>query len=102
MSAEYFINIDLDRKSNVKYRNPNTLYDYIMERTTNPARKFYVLIDEIQLSYKVKNTDIDESLVPEEDCEMLYTTFYDILNNGPDDMRAYNTCHGYINFSYRT
>lgn len=79
VSAEDFINIDLDRKSNIKYRNPNTLYDYIMERTSDPARKFYVLIDEIQLSYKVKNTDIDESLVPEEDREMLYTTFYDIL-----------------------
>lgn len=52
-----------------------------MERTADPARKFYVLIDEIQLSYKVKNTDIDESLVPEEDRKMLYTTFYDILND---------------------
>lgn len=81
VNADDFINIDLDRKSNVKYRNPNTLYDYIMERTCNYNRKFYVLIDEIQLSYKVKNTDIDESLVPEEDRDMLYTTFYDILND---------------------
>lgn len=79
--AEDFISIDLDRKSNVKYRNPNTLYDYITERTSNANRKYYVLIDEIQLSYKVKNTDIDESLVPEEDRDMLYTTFYDILND---------------------
>ena len=76
-----FINIDLDRKSNIKYRNPNTLYDYILERTSDPTRKFYVFIDEIQLSYKVKNTDIDELLVPEEDRDMLYTTFYDILND---------------------
>lgn len=81
VNADDFINIDLDRKSNVKYRNPNTLYDYIMERTCNYNRKFYVLIDEIQLSYKVKNTDIDESMVPEEDRDMLYTTFYDILND---------------------
>lgn len=76
-----FIIIDLDRKSDIKYRNPNILYDYIIERTSDSTRKFYVLIDEIQLSYKVKNTDIDESLVPEEDRDMLYTTFYDVLND---------------------
>lgn len=80
-SADDFINIDLDRKTNVKYRNPNALYDYIIERTGDSNKRFYVIIDEIQLSYKVKNTDIDESLVPEEDRDMLYTTFYDILND---------------------
>lgn len=76
-----FIEIALDRKSDIKYRNPNVLYDYIIEQTKNSSRKFYVLIDEIQLSYKVKNDDVDESLVPEEDRDMLYTTFYDILND---------------------
>lgn len=81
VAADNFINIDLDRVSDIKYRNPNILYDYIIERTADTARKFYVLIDEIQLSYKVRNTDIDESLVPEEDRDMLYTTFYDILND---------------------
>ena len=67
VAADDFINIDLDRKSNIKFRNPNVLYDYIIERTKDFTRKFYVLIDEIQLSYKVKNSDIDESLVAEED-----------------------------------
>lgn len=43
--------------------------------------RYYVFIDEIQLSYKVKNADVDESVVPEEDRDMLYTTFYDILND---------------------
>ena len=76
-----FIEIALDRKSDIKYRNPNVLYDYIIEQTKNSSRKFYVLIDEIQLSYKVKNDDVDESLVPKEDRDMLYTTFYDILND---------------------
>lgn len=76
-----FVEVALDRKSDIKYRNPNILYDYIMEYTKDVSRKFYVLIDEIQLSYKVRNEDVDESLVPEEDREMLYTTFYDILND---------------------
>ena len=43
--------------------------------------RYYVFIDEIQLSYKVKNADVDESVVPEEDRDMLYATFYDILND---------------------
>ena len=76
-----FVEIALDRKSDIKYRNPNLLYEYIIERTKDENRKFYVFIDEIQLSYKVKNEDIDESLVPEEDKGMIYTTFYDILND---------------------
>ena len=76
-----FVEIALDRKADIKYRNPNLLYEYIIGRTKDENRKFYVLIDEIQLSYKVKSDDIDESLVPEEDREMMYTTFYDILND---------------------
>lgn len=76
-----FIEVALDRKSDIRYRNPNLLFDYIISKTKDLNRKFYVLIDEIQLSYKVKNTDIDEALVPEEDRDMLYTTFYDILND---------------------
>lgn len=78
---EDFIEVALDRKSDIKYRNPNLLYEHIMERTADTGRKFYVFIDEIQLSYKIKNADVDEALVPEEDREMLYTTFYDILND---------------------
>lgn len=76
-----FIEIALDRKADIKFRNPDILYDYIVEHTKEKSRKFYVLIDEIQLSYKIKNADIDEKQVPEEDREMLYTTFYDVLND---------------------
>ena len=76
-----FVEIALDRKSDIKYRNPNLLHEYIIERTKDENRKLYVFIDEIQLSYKIKNDDIDESLVSEEDREMIYTTFYDILND---------------------
>ena len=76
-----FIEVALDRKADVKYRNPNILYDHILECTKDAAKKFYVFIDEIQLSYKVKNEDVDEAMVPEEDRDLLYTTFYDILND---------------------
>lgn len=47
---EDFVEVALDRKADIKYRNPNLLYDYIMECTKDINRKFYVFIDEIQLS----------------------------------------------------
>lgn len=76
-----FVEIALDRKSHLKYRNPNLLYEYVIKQTKDKSKKYYVMIDEIQLSYKVKNEDIDESVVPEEDQDMIYTTFYDVLND---------------------
>lgn len=81
INSDSFLEIALDKKSDIKYRNPNQLYDYIIEQTKDTSKRFYVMIDEIQLSYKVKNDDTDESLVPEEDRDMLYTTFYDVLND---------------------
>ena len=78
---DQFIEIALDRKSGVQYRNPNLLFDYIIEKTKDKNKKYYVFIDEIQLSFKVKNNDIDESIVPEEERDSLYTTFYDVLND---------------------
>ena len=81
VEKDCFIELALDRKAHVKFRNPNELYDFVLQKTQNTERRYYVFIDEIQLSYKVKNEDVDESLVPEEDRDMLYTTFYDILND---------------------
>lgn len=81
VSEDCFIEIALDRKANIKYRNPNVLYEYIIDKACDEEKRYYVFIDEIQLSIKVKNTDIDESLVSEDDKDMLYTTFYDILND---------------------
>jgi len=76
-----FVELALDRKADLQFRNPNLLYDFVLEQTKDMKKKYYVMIDEIQLSYKVKNTNIDESLVPDEDKDMLYTTFYDVLND---------------------
>lgn len=81
VAEDCFIEIALDRKVNIKYRNPNVLYEYIMDKACDEEKRYYVFIDEIQLSIKVKNTDIDETLVSEDDKDMLYTTFYDILND---------------------
>lgn len=81
VAKDAFVEIALDRKSNVSYRNPETLFEHVVGHTSDPNKKYYVFIDEIQLSYKIKNTDVDENLIPEEDHDLLYTTFYDILND---------------------
>ena len=81
VAKDCFVELALDKKAHAKYRNPNELYDYVLRKTKDEEKRYYVFIDEIQLSYKVKNEDVDERLVPEEDREMLYTTFYDILND---------------------
>ena len=81
VAKDCFVELALDKKAHVKYRNPNELYSYVLRKTKDAEKRYYVFIDEIQLSYKVKNEDVDERLVPEEDREMLYTTFYDILND---------------------
>lgn len=81
VAKDAFVEIALDRKSNVSYRNPETLFEHVVDHTSDPNKKYYVFIDEIQLSYKIKNTEVDENLIPEEDRDLLYTTFYDILND---------------------
>lgn len=81
VERDAFIEIALDRKSDMAYRNPNLLYDYVMARTKDSNRDYYIFIDEIQLSYRVKNKDVDDASVPEGDRDLLYTTFYDVLND---------------------
>ena len=80
VKASCFVEIDLENPSNAAYRNPTALYEYVLSHCKDKRRKYYVFIDEIQRSYKVKNADVDESQVPEEDRDQLYITFYDILN----------------------
>ena len=80
VKASCFVEIDLENPAFAAYRNPNALYEYVLSQCKDKRRKYYVFIDEIQRSYKVKNADVDESQVPEEDRDQLYITFYDILN----------------------
>lgn len=74
------VDVALDRREFEDLRNPEKLYEYIVERTVSPDMH-YVFIDEIQLSYRVKRPGVDESMVPKEDRDLLYTTFYDVLND---------------------
>lgn len=75
------IEIALDKKQFEDLRNPNSLYDYVLNRLSDSDEQYYLFIDEIQLSYRVKKPNIDISLIPEDDRELIYTSFYDILND---------------------
>lgn len=76
----HIIQIQLDKKTFEDYRNPNSLYEFILGKI-NETEKFYIFIDEIQLCYKIKKDNVEKSKVAEEDRDLLYTTFYDILND---------------------
>ena len=81
IKPEQIIEIALDKNEYIDLRNPSALYQYVLNRTLDENIKYYILIDEIQLSYKIKRSGVDESLVPEEDRELLYLTFYDVLSD---------------------
>ena len=80
VDSSHIIEVALDRREHDALRNPNRLYDYVVSRLSNPGR-YYVFIDEIQLSYKVLRDGVVLSTVAPEDRELAYTTFYDVLND---------------------
>lgn len=77
----HIIEVALDKKEHEIMRNPNVLYQHVLGRIEGQPGQFYLFVDEIQLSYRVRRTDIDEEQVPEEDRDLLYTTFYDVLSD---------------------
>lgn len=76
----HIIEIALDRMEHERLRNPNELYSYVMSRLVD-SKDYYLFIDEIQLSYRVKREGVDISIIPEEDRHLAYMTFYDVLND---------------------
>ena len=81
VKEDHIIEIALDRIEDILYRNPVTLGEYVLSKATNKDEQYYVFIDEIQMSYRVKNASVDENSVAPEDKDLLYTTFYDTLND---------------------
>lgn len=80
VGPDHILEIALDQKECEKYRNPNALYDYVISHIADNG-EYFLFVDEIQLSYKVKREDVDLSKIAEEDRELAYTTFYDVLND---------------------
>lgn len=79
VKAEQIIEIKLDRQEFTSLRNPNLLYEFILSKIAD--EKSSIIVDEVQLSHKVKNEDIDEKLWSEEDRYLINTTFYEVLSD---------------------
>lgn len=84
VEAEQIITIELDLIRDIKYRNPILLADYIRSRTADTNKKYYLFIDEIQLSDEVENPYSKTGKK---------ITFYDALNEfrNTDNLDVYVT-----------
>ena len=80
VAKDEIISIDLEKQSSAKFRNPLLLSNYVSEKSADRSRKYYVFIDEIQMSFKVKNPEFSGVETVPEDENLLYISFYDVLN----------------------
>lgn len=80
VDESHLISIALDLTEYADLRDPRKLQSFVMDRIIDDS-SYYVFIDEIQMSFKVKISDMDELKVAPEDRESLYLTFYDVLNS---------------------
>lgn len=74
------ISIELDDAKNAKLRNPLELNKFILKKTNDKRRKFYVFLDEIQRVFKIINPDLTGGkiiLAKDEDTETI--SFVDVV-----------------------
>ena len=81
VDSGHIIGVDLEDKEYAPLRNPNRLFDYIMERMPHDGKWVYVFIDEIQMCRKVLMDGVNRKDILPEDLADAYITFYDILNS---------------------
>ena len=83
VEEEQIIKIELDQRKNYKFRNPITLCEYI-EGIVNAdkARKYYLLVDEVQFTTKVRDPENGD----------IEVTIYDMLN----ELKAYKNLDVYV------
>ena len=60
IQEEQIIGLALDELPNARYRNPMELDAYIQGKITDPAKRYYVLIDEIQFVSEIQNPYIHD------------------------------------------
>ena len=83
VSEDHILKIELDQRRYYKYRNPIALCEYIESIVTNKKEeKFYLFIDEVQLTTK----EIDK------DNGNIEVTIYDMLN----ELKSYNNLDVYV------
>ena len=77
VKPSHIVEIALDQERFESLQNPIRLAAYLRKHVKGRGR-FYVLIDEIQLSLKVRKPGVKASDVAPEDRKNLYITFYDV------------------------
>lgn len=80
---DHVISIELDLTRDIKYRDPLELSAYIRSRVEGKNEKYYLFVDEIQMSYKVPNPYNPDGKE---------ITFYDALN----DLRELDNLDVYV------
>ncbi len=70
VQEDNIIRLDLDNINNIRYRNPIELNSYIKERVLSSKKKYYIIIDEIQMVKPVKNPYLPDEKI----------TFVDVMN----------------------
>ena len=72
ISQENIISVELDLTKDIKYRDPLVLAEYVRSRVDGQSEQFYLFVDEIQMSDRVKNPYNPDGKP---------ITFYDALND---------------------
>lgn len=80
---DHILKIELDQRRNYKFRNPVTLCEYVEDLVTKKSdEKYYLFIDEVQLTLKFKDRDNDG----------IEISVYDMLN----ELKAYKNLDVYV------
>ena len=83
VKPDHIISVELDLLRDIRYRNPLELSEFVVQKIRNSSEKFYLFVDEIQLSDEVKNPYSPEGKK---------ITFYDVLN----DFKEYSNLDVYV------
>ena len=82
-AEDQIIKIELDQRKNYKYRNPITLCEYVGSVVkADKKKKYYLLIDEVQLTIRVVDKENNG----------IEVTIYDMLN----ELKAYENLDVYV------
>ena len=82
VKEENIIKIELDQRKYYKFRNPIMLCEYVENIVQNSDEKFYLFIDEVQFTSKIKDVENDN----------IEVSIYDMLN----ELKAYKNLDVYV------
>ncbi|MCD8152145.1 MAG: ATP-binding protein [Clostridiales bacterium] len=82
IADDHIIRLELDQRRYSKYRNPVTLCEYVESIVSDKHEKFFLFVDEVQFTIKVKDKDTSG----------IEVNIYDMLN----ELKAYENLDVYV------